>query len=539
MKFLKKLFITLLAAVAVTGCKKLDLAPSDRFSELNFWTIEPNVYNALYNNYSLMYNANLYFYNEALSDNAFSSSGDYNVIASGNSNSNLAKFQNDWEDYYQTIKSCNLFLAHVDENTTMSTEVKDRLKAETRFIRAFAHFNLAKWYGNVPLIDRDITPEEAQTIAPSTKAQVMDFVIAELGAIAEVLPSKNELPPAENGRITSGAALALQARALLYQGNKMNEVVAVCEKLMNQQAVYGTYGLVGDYSALFSNPATNRTNDEAILSLQYVPGVRTWNEMWDFAPRSVGGRVSSMAPTQELVDDYLMANGKRIDEAGSGYNENTPYINRDPRLTATIVYDGYNWTGAVNKTIYIKPGTDPDGARLDEYNPASQSASPTGYYWRKYYDPTALPNFVSGLNLHLLRYAEVLLNYAEAKNSLGQMDATVWDKTIRELRKRAGFTDAGALNYPGNDGMTDIIRRERRVETAMEGLRTDDIYRWRIAEDVLNGWAHGAKFSSDPSTDNGYIRAQDRNFDPDKNYLWPIPARDLGLNPNLKQNPGY
>lgn len=536
----------MLALTVASGCKKLDLGPSDRFSELNFWTIDANVYNALYNNYSLMYNSNLYFYNESTSDNAFSSSGDYNLIASGNSSSNLGKFQNDWSYYYSTIKSCNLFLLHIDENTTLSAEVKERLKAETRFIRAFAHFNLAKWYGDVPLVDRDLTPEEAQTISRTPKEQVMNFVIDELAAIAEILPSKNEIPAAENGRITSGAALALEARALLYEGDRMADVVNVCEKLMNQQSTYGTYELVGNYSDLFNNPTTNRTNNETILSLQYVPGVRTWNEMWDFVPRSVGGRVSSMSPTQELVDDYLMLNGKDIDEAGSGYNEDNPYVNRDPRLTATVVYHGYDWTGQVNKIIYIKPGTDPvnfDGkpetVPLDEYSPASQSTSPTGYYWRKYYDPTSLPNLVSGINLHLLRYAEVLLTYAEAKNSLGQMDATVWNETIRALRERAGFTDAGALNYPGNANMTDIIRRERRVELAMEGLRTDDIFRWRIAEDVLNGWAHGAKFSADPSTDNGYIRAQNRNFDPDKNYLWPIPARDLSLNHNLTQNPGY
>ncbi|RYD88222.1 MAG: RagB/SusD family nutrient uptake outer membrane protein, partial [Sphingobacteriales bacterium] len=412
------------------------------------------VYNALYNNYSLMYNSSLYFYNEATSDNAFSSSGDYNLIASGNSASSLPKFQNDWKYYYSTIKSCNLFLAHVDENTTMAPDVKERLKAETRFIRAFAHFNLAKWYGNVPLVDRDLTEADAQTIPPSSKEKVMDFVVAELTAIAEILPSKDEIPAAENGRITNGAALALEARVLLYKGDKMSEVVAVCEKLMNDQAAYGTYQLVDNYSDLFSNPAVNRSNNEALLSLQYVPVTRTWQELWDFVPRSVGGRVSSMSPTQELVDDYIMTNGKGINEAGSGYNESSPYVNRDPRLTATVVYHEYNWTGQVNKTIYIKPGTDPDGAKLDEYNPGSQSASLTGYYWRKYYDPTSLPNFVSGLNLHLLRYAEVLLTYAEAKNSLGQMDATVWSETIGALRARAGFTDPGALNYPGNSGMT-------------------------------------------------------------------------------------
>jgi len=313
---------------------------------------------------------------------------------------------------------------------------------------------------------------------------------------------------------------------------------------MNDQATNGTYSLNPDYSALFSTPSVNKTNPETILSLQYVPNIRTWQDFWDFAPRSVGGRVSNMAPTQELVNSYIMLNGKAIGDAGSGYNESNPYINRDPRLTATVVYDGYHWDngGGVNgstKTIYIKPGSDPVQPGADEYTPTSQSSSATAYYWRKYFDPSAQTSFVSGNNLHLFRYAEILLDYAEAKNSLGQMDATVWGKTIGALRARAGFTDPGALNYPGNTDMTNIIRNERRVELAMEGLRVDDIRRWKIAETVMNGYAHGAKFSSDQSTDNGYIRTQKRQFNPGRDYLWAIPANDLGLDKNLTQNPGY
>jgi hypothetical protein len=149
-----------------------------------------------------------------------------------------------------------------------------------------------------------------------------------------------------------------------------------------------------------------------------------------------------------------------------------------------------------------------------------------------------LANFVSGNNLHLIRYAEVLLMYAEAKHALGQMDATVWDKTIRAIRARAGFTEASALDYPGNADMTNIIRQERRSELAMENLRSDDIRRWKIAENVMNGWALGARFG-DPAVNNGYIRVQDRRFDASMNYLWPIPPSEISLNNNLTQNPNY
>ncbi len=126
-----------------------------------------------------------------------------------------------------------------------------------------------------------------------------------------------------------------------------------------------------------------------------------------------------MAPTQELVDDYIMLNGKAIGEAGSGYNENDPYINRDPRLTATVVYHNHKWKkpDGSTQTIFIQPGTDPDqNKKPDEYAPGAAS-SPTGYYMRKYYDPASTVNFRSGLNLILIRYADILLMYAEAKMS--------------------------------------------------------------------------------------------------------------------------
>lgn len=541
MKISSKILLFLATIFSITACKKLDIAPTDRFSDLNFWTVDANVYNALYNNYSLIYNSGLYFDPEAISDNAYSPSGDLNIIASGNANAQTAKFANDWNSYYSAIKSCNIFIANVDKNTTLSPEVKQRLKAETRFIRAFEHFNLTKWFGDIPIVQNDISPEEAQTISRSPKTAVVDFITSELEAIVNDLPSKNGLPAAENGRITKGAALALEARVLLYQGSRMADVVSICEKLINQQETYGNYSLESDYGALFNNAALNKQTNESILSLQYVPTLRTWQNFWDFAPRTVGGRVSSMAPTQELVDDYIMLNGRAIRENGSGYDETNPYINRDPRLTATIVYDRFNWTNpnGTSKIIYIRPGTDPVQPGLDEYSAGSQAASATAYYWRKYFDPSALANFVSGNNLHLIRYAEVLLTYAEAKQSLGQMDAAVWDKTIRALRARAGFTDAAALNYPGAADMTNIVRRERRVELAMEGLRTDDIRRWKLAEQTMNGYAHGAKFSSDQVTDNGYIRTQLRRFNPARDYLWAIPAHDINLNKNLTQNPGY
>lgn len=540
-KYIVRASFVLLLAGAAGGCKKMDLTPIDRFTELNFWKSNENVNNALNNVYNRMYTSQYFFYNEGLSDNAYTrlgiSAGFPDAIASGSFTPTLARFLDEWDYYYTGIKAANIFLENVDQNTMLESGLKERMKAEVRFVRAFHYFKLLNWWGDVPLLKKDITPDEAKTVARTPKAEVLQFILEELDAAATVLPTKDQYPQTDRGRITKGAAKALKARVLLYEGNKMAEVVAICEDLMNNQAANGTYNLVSKYEDVFS--PSNEYNSEVILDLQYVPNLRTWGEHVDFVPVSAGARGNNLAPTQELVNSYVMLNGKSITEPGSGYDENNPYAGRDPRLTATIVYHGSTWRNAdgSTQTIYIKPGTDPDAGKKNEYKPSGQGTA-TGYFWRKYYDPTAVSGFNSGLNLILIRYADVLLMYAEAKNALGQMNEDVWNKTIRPIRARAGFTDPAALSYPGTVNMTNTIRNERRSEFALEGLRIDDIRRWKVAEQVLNGWAHGAKYE-DPSVDNGYIRAQLRTFDASKHYLWPIPAAERGKNSNLSQNLNY
>jgi hypothetical protein len=527
-----------------TACKKLDLAPSDRYTELTFWQSDDNVNSALNNIYSGIYTSDRIFYNEALSDNAYTKLGvssGVDALSSGNFTISLPRFQNDWAYYYGGIKSCNIFLENVDKNTTLTASLKDRMKAEVRFVRAWHHFNLMKWWGDVPLLKKDISPDEAKVVSRTPRAEVLQFVLDELDAAAAALPTNTQYAKSDWGRVTKGAALALKARVLLYEGNRMNEVVTICEQLINNQAQNGAYSLAASYTDLFSDKTVNKESTESIFALQYVPQLRTWGDYIDFAPISAGARTNNLSPTQELVNAYIMTNGKAITDAGSGYNENDPYKNRDPRLAATVVYDQYKWVNpdGSTQTIYIKPGTAPAGQSANEYSRAGQGTA-TGYYWRKYWDPNyAAPGFSSGLNLHLLRYAEVLLMYAEAKNALGQMTADVWNTTIRALRVRAGFTDAGALDYPGaGANLEQIIRNERRCELVMEGIRIDDLRRWKLAETVMNGWVHGAKYG-DPTVDNGYIQVQLRVFDKSKHYLWPVPPSERALDVNLSQNNGY
>ncbi|WP_116127284.1 RagB/SusD family nutrient uptake outer membrane protein [Lewinella sp. IMCC34183] len=538
-KQLTRLPLHLLALLlAVTGCERLDLIPENTFTDASYWTSTDKALTFLSTAYSQLYSSNHFFYNEALSDNAYNGRGDNAgaaSIASGTYDASLGRIQSEWDSRYAGIKTTNLFLENVDRVPDMDEGLRERIKAEARFLRAWQHFVLMTWFGDVPLLDSDPTIEEAQTLTRTPRSEVLAFVVSELRAAADVLPTKSEYGEGDRGRATRGAALALLARVHLYEGN-WSEVVGYTERIMDGEA--GNYALFPSYSGLFL--PQNEYSVEDIFSLQYVPEFRTWGEFFDMAPLSAGARLNALAPTQELVDSYLTLNGRRIDDPAANYDENDPYENRDPRLTATIVYDGYEWTDRDGThTIYIEPGSDPDNP-LDEYAPGS-SASPTGYYTRKYFDPTYQSGLSSGLNLMLIRYADVLLMYAEAKLELGEFDEAVWNRTIRPLRERAGFTDASALNYDGSLDqiqLRDLIRNERRVELAMEGRRIFDIRRWRIAEDVLNGWAHGARFGPS-STDDGYIRADLRTFDPSRHYLWPIPRDERLINPNLSQNPGW
>jgi SusD family. len=525
-----QIFITIAAWYAVLSCSKLDVGPSYQESDLTFWNNPASASNALNACYAGMYPSEYFFFNEDLSDNAFCVSavngGQVRNIAQGNYDGTTTRVAGEWAFHFGGIRTCNNLLANIDKVPGVSAEQKSRMMAEARFIRAFHYFQLFTWYGDVPLITSEIGLSESYTIPRTPKTQVVEFVMNELDDIQSILPVNTAYPASDRGRITKGAAIALKARIQLYEGNWEN-VIGNCELLMNSNA-HGTYALFPDYGGIFT--AANEYNSEVILDLQYIPVNRTHSEQRFFIPRTEGQLICGIAPSQELVDSYIMLNGKAIDEAGSGYDEDNPYTGRDPRLDATIVYHGSSFTGK-NGTTYVVntlPGTGDNS--IDHAD-----ATTTGYYVRKYYDRTADAANNSGLNLILIRYADVLLMYAEAVNELGNMNADIWNKTIRQLRTRAGFTAAGALDFPAlsQASLREIIRRERRSELAMEGTRIFDIRRWRTAETVLNGTMHGFKVNG------AYLEVDRRVFDASKHYLWPVPQTEVNLNKNIKQNPNW
>jgi hypothetical protein len=526
-----------LIAVLFSSCNELDLAPTNKFTDLNYWTSPEKASAVLNMGYNQMFGAEHFFVNEKLSDNLYEGRGNTNekIITSGQADPSLGRFADEWKKCYEGIKTCHTFLDNVDRVPDMDEALKTRMKAEIRYIRASLFFRLTCHYGDVPLFDYNLTMQEANTIARSPKTEVVDFVRSELNDIIATIPAKHEYAESDKGRITKGAVMTLLARTYLYENDWAN-VASICERIMNGE--YGSYELFPSYEGLFL--PENEYNNEVILDLGYILTLRTWSEYYDAIPLSVGGRVHGFAPTQELVDDYIMRNGKGINEDSSDYNEDDPYVNRDPRFEKTIVHHGYTWRKGDGTTsvIYIKPGSSAEAgvSNLDEYAGPGQNATGTGYYLRKYFDPTAPSGMAAGLNLILMRYADVLLMYAEAKHESGQMNPEVWNRTIRPIRQRAGFTDASALDYPADGDMQHIIRRERRCELAIEGLRIFDIRRWRTIETLMNGTPHGARFAADNTQ---YIRLDERRFNRERDYLFAVPQSQRDINENLTQNPGY
>ncbi|OOG16119.1 RagB/SusD family nutrient uptake outer membrane protein [Sphingobacterium sp. CZ-UAM] len=529
--------LSLMAVVHFTSCNKLDTLPTDRFTDENFWDYPENAEKMVNMAYNQLFSADRLWNDEALSDNIFEgrSNTDQRAIRNGTADPTLERFASEWSDLYGGIKTCHVYLENIDRVPGVDAALKKRRIAEVRFIRAFLYFRLVNFYGDVPFFTKDISLEESKVIPRTAKATVMAFIHQELDECMVDLPSKDGLPADDRGRITKGAASAFQARAFLYEGN-WNKVVQYCENLIKKQAEFGTYALFESYPGLFA--AANEYNSEVILDYAYVPQLKTWNKLYDAAPISAQARLNGYAPLQSLVDNYITLDGNTI-ATDPNYNSDNPYVNRDPRMAATIVFHGGQWTdfnGTVRK-IFIKPGSGgTDKERLDEYQGASSNASATGYYVKKYYDVTATVKYDAGLNMIMFRYADILLMYAEAKEALGQLDAAIWDMTIKPIRKRAGFVASKALDFPGTGNLKTVVRNERRSELALEGLRYYDILRWKAGKTYLDGQVNGAKYGSN----NSYIKLDIRRFDESRDYLWSVPRTQIDLNKNLlPNNQGY
>ena len=288
------------------------------------------------------------------------------------------------------------------------------------------------------------------------------------------------------------------------------------------------------YRELFLQSTKNSSESIFLIPRSIEYGI--YNTAQYPLPRNVGG-YGAPNPTWDLLAAYTCTDGLPIDESPL-FDPQNPFKNRDPRCTATIVEFGTRHLG-------FDYNPHPDAVQVMNYNTGrmqtnndarvnAQFASYNGLVWKKGIDETWLENGMEvAFDKIIVRYADVLLMYAEAKNELGEMDETVWNTTIRAIRQRAGFTAASALDFPGGskeDIMTHI-RYERRIEFAGEGTYYNDLRRWKRAEEEmanLNIYRYDG------------VQIGTRNFNKDRDYWWPVPASQIEADPALRpNNPGW
>ena len=514
----------------------LEVTPSNQLSETTFWQSEEDAelaLNAIYHEYDFWWNP---IYWDTASDNAYSQFPWEGFTNWGNGNVNPTTIgYHFWN--FTLITRANAFLENIDE-VPMDEGLKSQYKSEARFLRAYDYYRKIMWHGDVPLFTNTFeSPAEAE-IPRTPKNEVVEFILNELGEISETLPVENNLQ--SKGRVTAGAALGLKARLELYEG-KYEAAAQDAKKVMEM----GVYELFNDYSGIFLERNEN-VQTEAILDIQFIKDDYPNQVYRRTFPGSVGGW-SSITATQSIVDAYTMTNGKSIDDSNSGYDPNNPFENRDPRLDYSIIYSGKFF----NNSYY---------SSIDQYFP-DESVNPnywavdvgpdTGYNIGKYFDPEGISNLDNGgVNLIVMRLAEMYLIYAEAKIELGEIDQSVLD-AINTVRARAYSVEVSdTSNYPvvtttDQSELRKIVRRERRVELAFEGLRYFDVKRWDLGPEVLDGPLYGSRLGS-VNFETGEVNWSEerlipevRNFIPERNYLLPIPQGQIDLNPELTQNPGY
>lgn len=450
-----------------------------------------------------------------------------------------------WAGSYTPIRRCNLVLEKV-KDIEMSDESRKKIEGQAYFFRAFVYFNLIRSFGDVPYIDKPLNLTDVEDITRTPREEVYAKVMADFDKAIEYLPE--EWDAANTPRVTKGAALAMKARAALYYNNW--QVAADASKAVMDLGKYELYdaGNTGKYQELFWEKSDGC--DENILYVQFnYPDKTHYLIGWECFPTLGWG---GMNPTQSLVDAFEDKDGAPISKS-TIYNEKDPFKNRDPRLEVNVLHDGEEMYGV---TIKVKPLKSSGKTGIEQHG----DATATGYYQQKWLDPSIDPQsegWNMGKDWVVIRYAEVLLTYAEAMNELHPLSAESFD-AVNQVRRRVGMpdlqnTDPSKPTYCATqDELRKRIQNEWRVEFALEGgKRMWDIRRWGIAKEVLNAPFLGLKMKPVEGVVDGkpaivdYILYEGENIKlagshyEDHNYLLPVPQTEIDLNPKLTQNPGY
>ena len=427
-----------------------------------------------------------------------------------------------WSDTYTRIRRVNEFLVSLSKYSELTPEQNLQMEGQARFFRAFLYFQLAKRHGGVILYtDMNLEKNKARSSAEET----WNLIEQDLDFAASVLPKA--WPSEETGRITKGAAFAMQTRAMLY-AQRWQKVIDAADSL----DALNLYSLVSDYKN-----ATKGDNSESILQHKYTTLGPNHSFDRNYAPfgdiENEGGKGT---PTQEMVESYEKADGTVMD--WTPWHTSTtvapPYSQLEPRFHATIIYNGSTWKG---HTMQNSIGGNYGRFMMYREDVYAKGRTVTGYYLRKLMNEshTDLLTYKSTQTWVEIRYAEVLLNKAEAYYKLGKEGLAL--NEINKVRQRPGVNLPAKLGLSGT-AVFNAIRQERKVELAYEGHLYWDMRRWKLAHIEYNNYrVHGIKMTPAGS---GYTYEyvdcdlQDRKF-LSKTYVLPVPYSELANNSAIEQ----
>ncbi|PTQ97886.1 putative outer membrane starch-binding protein [Mucilaginibacter yixingensis] len=493
---------------------------------------------------------------DAATDDAVPSSPRSNIVLFNNGQLTAVNYpDNNWANSYTIIRRCNVFLQNIDVVPFSDASVKKREVAEVHFLRAFAYFELVKRYGGVPLVgDKVFSLDDNMNIPRNTFSDCVDYIAAECDLAIPGLTLASALSSNEYGRATVEAAMALKCRLFLYAASPLyngggvetnaqikaltgyptadatrwQKVITAAEALMSigyHKLPAGTGATA--YAAVF----TTKINTDIIFAKQSAASVSIENAnapVGYVSPNTSNGRNS---PTQNLLNAFPNADGSAYTGSSTSL---TQYTGRDPRLQAIIFYNGVNWLGRAVQTF--------EGG-LDKPNTPLKTQTRTAYYLRKFMaDFSTATNYANqSHNFPYFRYAEVLLNYAEALNEVGRTEDAV--KQLIPIRARAGITAGVGNRYGIKAGISqtelrDLIRNDRRIELCFEEHRFWDLRRWKLGS-VLASSLQGLQLTPNGTTYNVQVVDVAQPVFQDKYYHMPIPYSETAKNTKLIQNEGY
>lgn len=561
---MKKYILYIMAGslLVLAACEDLDVTPETAISSSNFFKDESEVEIALNGLYekSLWKRDSDYWGDDV----HHRGGGANNDISRATLNSQSTLSGTYWEDLYDGVKRANTLLEEMQQSKdNIDASAFARIEAEARAIRAYFYGILLTKFGDVPLITTTLSAEESLEIERTPQQEVLEFVYSEFDDAAAVLPDNSD------NRATKGFALGMKARFALYMAD-----YGVTRDAAKAVIDLNTYSLDPDYRNLFLKEGASSPELIYFVAQSYEYNV-TLDETTtrDYLSRNAGGYGAQM-PTLEAVHIYECIDGMPVDQSPL-YDPHNPFANRDPRFKQSIVEFGTEWLGFIYQphpdSLKVLNTTDNVLVNNNDSRGVSNFASYTGFLWKKGVEQSWADTRKADNNIIILRYADILLMHAEALIQLNEnLDEARAD--INQVRARAYATTAdNVAAYPAvteatQEKLRERLRRERRVELMLEGLRYQDLIRWRIAKKALDRkvlglpnpvdqdrsqWPFtnsilpdvdqdGVVTFSDDFINNKFARLlQDYDFDESRMYLWPIPASDRLLNEKLTQNPNY